>query len=158
MGISQYLALRQLIGKRAVRRLHAQMHLFADVFQPRIAHQRPWQQASLSQDLKPVADAQHQSASGGKLLHRLHHRRKPSNRPGAQIVAIRKAARNQHRIHALQILRVVPEKRNRLLRNLRDHVVGVVVAIGPRKDQNAEFHASRLTVWEEQNAARFTQE
>jgi hypothetical protein len=40
----------------------------------------------------------------------------------------------------------MPEERDRLVSDFGDHVVGVVVAIGARKDQNAEFHDTRLSV------------
>ena len=75
----EHRALCQLIRKRAVRRLHAQLHLLADVFEPCIAHQRAGQQPRLGQYLEPVANSQHQPAAGGKLLHRLHYRRKTRN-------------------------------------------------------------------------------
>jgi hypothetical protein len=68
------------------------------------------------------------------------------NGSGAQIISVGKAARHQHRVHTLQILGVMPEERDRLVGDFGDHVVGIVVAIGARKDQHAEFHASRLSV------------
>src|SRR5258708_5741588 len=35
----------------------------------------------------------------------------------------------------------MPEIRHRLPRNRIDHMVGVMVAVGPRKDQNAKLHS-----------------
>ena len=37
----------------------------------------PGQQPGFAENLEPVADAQHQPAIGGKLLHGLHHRAEP---------------------------------------------------------------------------------
>ena len=115
-------------------------------FNPALRISAPGNKPASGQYLESITDAQYQPTSGSELLYRLHYGRKPCNRPRAQVVPIRKSARNQHRIHPLQVLRIVPEKRDRLLCNLRNHVVGVVIAIGPRKDQNAKFHASRLPV------------
>ena len=77
---------------------------------PGVAHQRARQQSRLGQNLESIADAQHQPAAGRKTLHRLHHRREARNRARAQVVAVGKSARNQHRVHAVQILAVMPEE------------------------------------------------
>ena len=39
----------------------------------------------------------------------------------------------------------MPEKRDRLMRDLGNHVVGVVVAIRAGKNQHPEFHAFRVS-------------
>ncbi len=106
----------------------------------------PGQQTGLGQDLKPVADAQHQAATRGKLLHRTHHRRKARNGAGAEIVAVGKAAGNQYRIHPLQVFGIMPQKGDRLVGDLGDHVVRIVIAIRARKNEDAEFHEYRVTV------------
>jgi hypothetical protein len=38
----------------------------------------------------------------------------------------------------------MPEHGDRLVRNLLDDVIGVVVAVGAREDEDAEFHASSV--------------
>jgi hypothetical protein len=68
------------------------MHILANEFQLRIAHQDAGQQARFAQDLKAVADPEHETAIGGVFAHRVHHRRAGGNRAAAQIVAIGKPA------------------------------------------------------------------
>ena len=53
-------------GERRVGALDPQMHVVADEFQPRVAHQDAGQQARLAEDLKAVADAEHEPASAAK--------------------------------------------------------------------------------------------
>ena len=64
------------------------------------------------------------------------------NRARAQVIAVGKPAWNQHRVHALQILAVVPEERHWLMRDLGDHVVGVVVAVRSGKTKTPNFMLS----------------
>ena len=45
----------------------------------------------------------------GELRDRLHHRREPRDRPGAQVVAVGEAAGDDHRVDALQIAVGVPQ-------------------------------------------------
>ena len=144
-GHLQHVALFQALGEGAVGRFHAQVDLLADVLEAGIAHQSAGQQSGFGQNLEAVADAQHQSAACGKLLHRTHHRREAGDGPGAQVVAVGKAAGNQHGVDALQVLGVVPEKGDGLMSHFGNHVIGVVVAVGAGKDENPKFHASRLS-------------
>jgi len=46
---------------------------------------------------------------------------------------------NQHRVHALEVFRVVPEKGDRLVGHFGNHVVRIVVAIGAGKDNTPNF-------------------
>ncbi len=52
--------------ERRVGAFDPQMHVVADEFQPRVAHQHAGQQAGFAQDLKAVADAEHEAASRGE--------------------------------------------------------------------------------------------
>jgi hypothetical protein len=113
----------------------------------RVAHQCARQQTRLGEDLEAIADSQHQPAARGKPLHRLHDRRKMRNGAGAQVIAVGKPARNQHRVHALEILAVVPKKGDWLVRDLGDHVVGVMVAVRSGENQHSKFHAFRVSAW-----------
>ena len=83
-----------------------------------VPHQRARQQPALDQDLKAVADAKHQAAIGSELLHGAHDGRKFGDRAAAQIVAIRKSARQNHRIHITQRWRIVPDEIRLLMRDL----------------------------------------
>ena len=53
--------------ERRIGALDPQMHVMADEFQPRIAHQHAGQQAGLAEDLKAVADAEHEAAIGREM-------------------------------------------------------------------------------------------
>src|SRR5579871_5446132 len=68
------------------------MHVPADEFQPRIAHQHTRQELGLAEDLETVADAEHQTAIARKRPHSIHDRRARSDGTAAQIVAIGEAA------------------------------------------------------------------
>src|SRR5947208_980212 len=57
-----------------------------------------------------------------------------------QIVHIGKAAWNDDDITVFKIVRFVPEKRNRLLGYVLDGPVRVVIAVGPREDDDTKFH------------------
>ena len=124
----------------------AQMHLLADVLEAGVAHQRAGQQAGLGEDLKAVADAEHKATGVGEVFDGLHDGREAGDGAGAEIVAIGEAAGHEHRVDSLQIVGVVPEKGNGLTRDVGDHVLRVVIAVGTGKNQNPEFHGSRVTV------------
>ena len=83
----------------------------------------------------------------GEPRNGLHYRRKARNRAGAQVVAIGKAARNQDRVAAFQVVRLMPQVGDGLPHDAAEHVVRVVVAVGAGKDQNAEFHRSQNITW-----------
>src|SRR5207249_8895434 len=103
--------------------------------------ERSRQHSRLAQNLEAIADAQHHPSTRRKLANRLHHRRKLGNRSRPQIVAIGEAAGYDDGITVFKIVRFVPEKRNRLLGYVLDGPKRIVVAIRPRKYDNAEFHA-----------------
>src|SRR5580700_4327504 len=69
------------------------------------------------------------------------------NGASAQVIAVGKPAWDQHRVDALKILAVVPKKGDWLMRDLGDHVVGVVVAVRSGEDQHSELHVLRVPVW-----------
>ena len=131
-------------GERRVRRLHPQMQVAADVSLACVAHQRAGQQPRLAQNLESVAYAHHQSARVGKLPHALHDRRKARDRPGPQVVAIGKSARDQDCVAAFQVVRLMPQIRHRRAHHRAECVVRILIAVGTGKHQNAELHSSRL--------------
>ena len=144
-GDLEHLASGQCAGEGRVGRLGAQMHLLADVFESGIAHEGTWQQAGFAEDLEAVADAEHEATGSGKALHGLHDRREVRDGTGAQVVAIGETAGDQDGIATFQVFGLMPEHGDRLVRNLLDDVVGVVVAVGAREDEDAEFHTFRVT-------------
>ena len=113
-GDGQHFALMAGAGKRSFRVLDPYLDRFADVLQPDIAHQGSGQQAGLAQNLEAIANPQHQSAAGGELPHRFHHRREFGDGAGAQIVAIGESAGHDDGIAVLQIMGFVPQECDRL--------------------------------------------
>ena len=127
--------------ERRIRALDPQMHVLADEFQPRIAHQDAGQQARFAQDLKTVADAEHEAAIGGKLAHRVHDRRARGNRAAAQIIAIGKPAGHDHEIGALRQRGLgMPDHRRLLAGDELQRARHVALAIDSGKDENGGFH------------------
>ena len=120
------------------------MQVAADVSLACVAHQRTGQQPGLAQNLESVAYAHHQSARVGKLPHALHDRRKASDRPGPQVVAIRKSAGDEDCVAAFQVVRCMPQIRHRSAHHRAQCVVRILIAVGTGKHQNTEFHSSRL--------------
>jgi hypothetical protein len=145
-GNFDHVSLGHPVCEGCIRRLGAQVHLLADVLQPLVSQQGAGQQAGFAQYLKAVADAKNQAPLRGKLFHRLHYGREACNGASAQVVAVGKPAGDNDCIAILQVFAVVPEKGYGLVRYLRDHVVGVVVAVGTWENKHAEFHTYRLAV------------
>src|SRR5437764_500903 len=112
----------------------------ADKAQTGIAHHGAGEQASFTQDLESVADAEHHAATFGKFFDRLHDRRKAGDRAGAQIVAVGETAGQNDGVAASQVLRLMPDKLDRLFEDAADGVKRVVVAIRAWKDDDSKFH------------------
>src|SRR5258708_423997 len=139
-GNGQYFSLRTSVGEWSRRILHSHLHRLANVFQSGVAHQRSGQKPRLAQDLKAVADSQHQSSAVRKAPHRFHHGRELGNRASPQIVAVRKTSGDDDGVAVLQIMRLVPQESHRLPDNLLNGPESIVIAVGTGKDDDAEFH------------------
>src|SRR5262249_47955773 len=75
-----------------------------------VAGQRAGQQVGLAEDLEPVADPQNRQPFARSFDDRLHGRREPGDRAAAQVVAVREAAGEDHRVDAAQVGIVVPQR------------------------------------------------
>jgi hypothetical protein len=84
--------------------------LAADEPQARVRQQRARQQSGFAQDLEPVADPQHEAAVAGELLDLGHHGREAGDRTGAQVVAVREPAGDDHGVDALEVVVGVPQQ------------------------------------------------
>ena len=104
MGMRSSPCLGNGLGERGLLRQRLQVDVFAAKLQRPIPHQRARQQSGLTEDLKPVADAQHRPALSRKGLDRLHDRAKPGNRSSAQIVAIAETAGHNDSVSPTQRL------------------------------------------------------
>ncbi len=65
--------------ERRVGSFDPQMHVMADEFQPRVAHENAGQKAGLAENLKAVADAEHETTAASEGAHRVHDRRARSD-------------------------------------------------------------------------------
>src|SRR5262249_30397603 len=119
---------------------NAQPNRAAYELQAAVAHQRARKQAGFRQNLKAVANTEHQAALRGELLDGLHHRRELCKRSAAQVIAVSEAARKDHGIDITELRLIVPEELRLLSENSRDRVPGVVVAVASREDDDSEFH------------------
>src|ERR1700704_6425882 len=107
---SQNVSLRARVGKGSFRVLHSHMYRLADVLQTHVAHQGSRQETGFTEDLEAIADSKHESATGGKLSHRIHHRRKLRNRSGPKIIPVGKSSGNNDGITVFQFVRLMPQK------------------------------------------------
>ena len=103
-GNSQHFALVARTGEGCLGILHTNLNRLADVLESDIAQQGTRKQASLAKYLKTIADAEYQSITFRKFLHRFHHRRKFSNRTSAQIVSVSEASRYDDGITVLKFM------------------------------------------------------
>jgi hypothetical protein len=140
-GDRQPLAGLARVRKRGVRADDVEVDLAKDEAQARVGQQRPRQEAGLAEDLKAVADPQHQPAGGGELGDLLHDRGKARDRPRPQVVAIGEAARDDNCVDALQVVIAVPQD-DRLADPLAGQL-GVDLIAGPGKTDHPELHAAR---------------
>ena len=141
--------------ERRVGALHPQMHVVADEFQPRIAHQNAGQQAGLAENLKAVADAEHEAAIGRELAHRVHHRRARRDGAAAQIVAVGKPAGHHHEVGALRQFGLgMPDHRGLMARRELQRAGHVALAIDSGEDEDGGFHLQKSLVVERTNESR----
>src|SRR5260370_523656 len=118
-----------------------QMHIMADELQSRIAHQHAGQKAGLAENLKTVADAEHQAPAGSECAYRIHHWRARRDRAAAQVIAIGKSAGHHHEIGTLRQRRLgVPDHRGFMTRRQPQRARHVALAIDSGKDDNDGFH------------------
>jgi hypothetical protein len=98
-----------------------------------IAHHRAGQKPGFEENLKTVADAQNQPAGMRKPIDCFHYGGKTRDRSGAKIITVGKAARQNNGVDAGNFFGLMPDKFDWLADDRPDCVVGVVVAIGPRR-------------------------
>jgi len=93
-----------------------------------------------AEDLKAVANADHQTARAGVGRHRFHRGREPRNRARAQVVAVAEATGYHDALHVAERVFFVPDVAHRLAENLAQHVVGVLVAVAAGELEDAKLH------------------
>src|SRR5579875_3161676 len=98
------------------------MDLLADVLEAGVAEQGAGEQSGLTEDLKSIADAEHEAARGGEFPDRLHDGREAGDGAGAEVVAIGEAAGDEDGVAALEVGGITPEEDDGLAGNLGDYV------------------------------------
>src|SRR6266511_338690 len=119
--------------ERRVCRLDTDLYRPRQKLEPGIAHQRAGQEARLAQNLEPIADAEDGTARARVRGDRAQHRRKPGDGPGAKIITIAEAARQDDRIGLFQVGVAMPDVIGVRPRRA-GRVERVRVAIRPGKD------------------------
>lgn len=133
------------IGEWSIGSFHANKNVFTNEVQVPVADQSSGKQSGFTKNLEPVANAQDESAAFGKLLNRIHHRREAGECASAQVIAVRKPARNNQSVIAGETGIPVPDEVHGLAHVFRDHVVGIVIAIRAGKNYNSKLQASIST-------------
>src|SRR5438128_7341784 len=101
-----------------------------------ISEERAGKQTRVLQDLKSVADAQHQPAPIRKVGNRLHHRREARNRAAPQVVAVGKATREDDQLQIVESTLAMVDVAHRLAEDLTDGMGTVPVTPGAGEDDD----------------------
>ncbi len=117
------------------------MHIMADEFQPRVAHEHAGQKACLAENLETVADPEHQPAANSEIAHRVHDRRTRRDGAATQVITVGKSAGYHHEIGALgQRCLGMPHHRGFMARDEPQRARHIALAIDAGKDENSGFH------------------
>src|SRR5690348_9546368 len=106
---SQQRTLRTTVCKGRIANFDPHRYHIANKTKRTIAHERAWQQARLAQNLKAVTGSKNELTRSRLLDHRLHDRRKPSNRAATEIIAIGKTAGENDRVVLAQRRPLMPD-------------------------------------------------
>ena len=132
--------LRNVPGERRIAPLDREAHPAVLETQRRVASQGAGQQPSFGQHLEAVADAQHQAAARGVLAHRAHDRAEARDGARAQVVAVGEAARQDHRIGAVQVRVSSCHTSSASGAGQLRRVQRVAVAVRAREDDHGDLH------------------
>ena len=119
----------------------------ADELQSHISDQSPLQQTGFEQDLESIADTNHKTAGGGKLLNSLNDWGESGYGSATQIIAIGKAAGNEYSVNTFEVPGFVPDFGDVLLHIRRQRIDGVVVTIGTGECNDSEFHPGQAKMF-----------
>ena len=128
-------------GEGQVGALGSETHRAADELEPPIAKHGAGKQACLLQDLKSVADPQHEATAASELLYRLHHGGEPGDSSRPEIVPVRKAPGKHYEVAVVQMGISVPYKTGIRAENMLQDMVGIMVAVRSGKHHDASLHA-----------------
>src|SRR6185437_4905088 len=130
------------VAEQRLGRLDAQPNQLGDELEAGVSQERAGKQPGLARDLESVADREHGPASVGVRDHVLHHGTEARDGAGPQIVAVTESARQHDHVASREIVLFVPEVHRLFAERFGHGVVGVVVAVGAGKSDDAELHAA----------------
>ena len=134
----QLLANGRRARERRVRARNGENLPVVDELETSVFLERAWQQASLGQHLKAIADTNDGHPLVGCFGDRTHDRREPGDGTGTQVVAMCEPARNDHRIDIADRVIAVPQDFS-LAAERVDCLDRIELAIGTRKADDADF-------------------
>jgi hypothetical protein len=141
-GEFEDLAFLRGVGEGGVGVFYADMHVAADEAEAGVAHHGAGEEASFEEDLETVADAEDEAAGLGEFGDGVHDGRKAGDGAGAEIVAVGEAAGEDDGVAIVEVFGLVPDEFDGLFEDVTDGVEGVVIAVGPGKDYDSEFHGT----------------
>ena len=135
--------LRQ-VGEHGRGRLDAQLDRLAQELQARRSSAaRRAAAAPRMSTWKPLQMPTTGTARGRELADRVHHRREPGDRAGAQVVAVREPAGDDDRVDALRSCRRRASSSSAVAAELLDRALHVELAVRAREQHDAD--AARVT-------------
>ncbi len=131
--------------ERRIRVFHLDDDVLALELHAAVAEHRTRQQTRFQQHLEPVADAEDGAAAVGEAFHLGHDRREARDGAGSQVIAVGEPAWQDDRVGALQAGLLVPDEHGVLAEHVPGGVIGVVIAVRSREDNDGEFHLTAPT-------------
>ncbi len=128
------------IGPRGGAIFNPRINVLTAKMQIAIANECARQQMRFTQNLKAVADAEHELASIRFSDDRFHDGRKPGDRAASEIVAVRKTSREHDEIVARHRLLFMPDVLGRYAQ-IPERADTILIAIGPWEANHGGFHA-----------------
>jgi len=139
-GQLQNLAFLCGVGEWRVGVLNADVDVAANEAEAGVAHHGAREKAGFEEDLETVADAEDEAAAAREFGDGVQDGRKAGDGASAEIVAVGKTAREDEGVATVEVFGLVPDEFDGLLEDVADGVEGVVVAVGPGKNYDSEFH------------------
>src|SRR3990172_1933809 len=142
----EQLTFPSLAGEGRIGFLDTQEDFLADKLKAGVAHQRSRQKPRFAENLKAVADAQHQSAAAGELHHAAHDRREARHGAAAEIIAVGESSRQDEAVEMARKLVLVPEKLDLLSQLALECIEDVLIVTGAGKNYHAPTHKQLLVL------------
>src|SRR5262249_37522319 len=140
------LALCERLAEWGRRIFGANVHELREKFYLDVLKKRAGKKTGLAKILKAVGDADDWAALLGELARLAHDGRDLRQRPGPQVVAVRKAPGKNHDIRRLQVVLGMPHRLHVLAQQILIQMDDVVIAVRTGKyDYRDAFHAALIS-------------